>query len=272
METRRDADETSTVLCYGEGRMAPVEHRPVREFPVQLVVNGRELATLIGSPHELRFLVAGFLRLQGFVTRVEDLLSLAICEDVGVASVTVRGEVPDRLRPVLTTGCGTGITFTLPAAAAAAREELHRSRFSLSSVFALMDELFRRADQYRSHGGIHSAAVGDGSSLLLYAEDIGRHNTLDRIAGEALLRGIDLSGKLLVTSGRVSSEMAAKAATLGIGLIASRTSPTDMAVRLCDKGGIVLLGYVRGGKCNIYCHSEKLDIVSQSPAAAPLHP
>jgi FdhD protein len=252
-------NQQEEILRYeGEG-LVPAEHRPVREFPVKLVVNGRELATLIGSPHELRFLVAGFLRLQCFVKSLDDFLALSICEDIGVASVQLRGEVPERLRPVLTTGCGSGITFSLPSPPSETAGGDGR-KFMPAAVFALMDELARRAGRYRSHGGIHSAAVGDGATLILYAEDIGRHNTLDRIAGEALLRGVDLAGKFLVTSGRVSSEMVAKASSLGISLIASRTSPTDMAVRLCSAAGIALLGYVRGGKFNVYAHPELLDI------------
>jgi FdhD protein len=129
------------------------------------------------------------------------------------------------------------------------------------AVFHLMEELAKQADAYRSHGGIHSAAVGEpDGTLLLFAEDLGRHNTLDRIAGEALFRGIDLAGKLLVTSGRVSTEMAAKAARLGIALIASRTSATDQAVRLCEEAEIGLVGYVRGGKFTVYAHPQQLAV------------
>ncbi len=257
------------ILRYEGGELLPAEHRPVQEFPVKLVVNGRVLATLIGSPHELRFLVAGFLRLQGFVKSLDDFLVISICEDAGVASVQLRGEAPENLQPVLTTGCGSGITFSLPALPPA-KPGGETRKFTPVAVFALMDELARRASRYRSHGGIHSAAVGDSTDLILYAEDIGRHNTLDRIAGEALLRGIDLGGKLLVTSGRVSSEMAAKAAAIGISLIASRTSPTDMAARLCASAGIILLGYVRGGKFNVYANPDLLDIPS-SPCGAERH-
>jgi FdhD protein len=124
-----------------------------------------------------------------------------------------------------------------------------------------MEELAKKAEGYRSHGGIHSAAVGEtDGTLLLFAEDLGRHNTLDRIAGEALFRGIDLAGKLLVTSGRVSTEMAAKAARLGMALIASRTSATDHAVRLCEAAGIGLVGYVRGGKFTVYAHPQQLAV------------
>jgi FdhD protein len=127
---------------------------------------------------------------------------------------------------------------------------------AVDTVFSLMDELNRCSGHYRSHGGIHSAAVGDDGGIILSAEDIGRHNTLDRIAGEALMKNIDLAGKLLVTSGRISTEMAAKAALLGITLIASRTSPTDMAITMCEQAGITLIGYARGDSFTVYSHPE----------------
>ena len=189
------------VHSYRDGQLLPQLTGIVAEFPLVLQVNGRELATLVASSHDLRFLVAGFLRLQGFVERAEDFHLLAVCEEFGVANVRIKKELPERLKPVLTSGCGTGVTFSLEQPAGAV---VDAAPVSPQAVFRLMDELARRADQYKSHGGIHSAAAGrrDGS-LVLYAEDIGRHNTLDRIAGEALFRQQDLSGMLLATSGRV---------------------------------------------------------------------
>lgn len=246
--------------CRGDV-LQPTSAPVVSEFPVQLIVNGREIATLIGSPHDLRFLVAGFLRLQGFVSSLDDFEMFSVCDEFGTANVRIKGELPERLKPVLTSGCGTGVTFTLPAVPAAAAEPASAYRPSLapSRIFSLMDGLSRKAEQYRTHGGIHSAAIGRNGELLLYAEDLGRHNTFDRIAGEALFKGIDLAGAELVTSGRVSTEMVAKAALMGISLIASRTSPTDMAIRLCDQAGICLIGYVRGGAFTVYSHPEMIE-------------
>ncbi|MBK5094267.1 MAG: formate dehydrogenase accessory sulfurtransferase FdhD, partial [Deltaproteobacteria bacterium] len=260
-ETETKAGEYGRKLLRFDGRrLCAFEHAPVREFPLPLHVNGVELATLIASPHDLHYLVAGFLRMQGMVERLEDLQVLSVCQDSGMAHVRIRGEVPGRIRPTLTSGCGSGITFHLPRPGAyspgegpPAAENVRRS-FPPETVFAMMENLSRRSEQYREHGGIHSAAVGDGATLLLHAEDLGRHNTLDRIAGEALLKGIDLGGKILVTSGRVSSEMAAKGASLGVALIASRTSPTDLAVRICEEAGITLVGYVRGRRFTVYTH------------------
>lgn len=261
------------IYRYHDGKLEPGEKEIVREFPLKLVVNNKEIATLICSPHDLNFLVAGFLRLQGFVKSVEDFLMLSVCNDFGVANVSIRGEVPEKLRPVLTSGCGAGISFTTMEMAkdssANRRPSRAPQRFRPSQIFGMMDQLARLAEDYRSHGGIHSAAVGDGTAILLYAEDIGRHNTIDRIAGEALLKGIDLSDTMLVTSGRVSTELAAKAAMLGISVIASRTSPTDMAAKMCGEAGIVLVGYVRVGRFTIYTCPERIACPERIEIPAP---
>ncbi|WP_298038471.1 formate dehydrogenase accessory sulfurtransferase FdhD [uncultured Desulfuromonas sp.] len=241
---------------YEKGRLVPRSCGVVEEFPVRLKINGKPLATLVASPHRLNFLIAGFLRLQGFVDSLDDVLTLGVCADFGYADVRLKTEVPENLAPTLTSGCGTGISFNLDLEKVAPCRDA--GSFSADEVFALMRELGERTERYRSHGGIHSAAVGDRDGLLLYAEDIGRHNTLDRIAGEALFKGIDLRGRMLVTSGRVSTEMVAKAARLGVALIASRTSPTDRAIELAEQAGICLLGYVRGQNLNIYSHPERL--------------
>jgi len=248
------------VFRFEKGKMSIVAHQPVREFPLQLIVNGRELATLITSPHDLRFLVAGFLRLEGFVETIDDFQMLSVCEEFGIANVIIKGELPDKLKPSLTSGCGTGITFNLQQklSGKVKPEQKTPLKFIPDDIFALMEQLAHLAGAYRDSGGIHSAAVGNGRTILLSSEDIGRHNTLDRIAGEALLKGIDLNGMTLITSGRISTEMVTKAAVLGISLIASRTSPTDMAVKLADEAGITLIGYVRGGGFNVYTHPEAL--------------
>lgn len=247
----------SIIYRYEKGALTTIERSVVEEFPIMLNVNGQELATLIASPHDLRFLVAGFLRLQGLVEKVEDFDLLSVCNDFGIARVQIKGELPEKLKPVLTSGCGTGISFTIPRAQEKKAGSHSLRRFTPESIFAMMEALARQAEGYRSHGGIHSAAAGDGKTFL-YSEDLGRHNTIDRIAGEALLRNIDLSGMMLVTSGRMSTEMVAKSSLLGIELIASRTSPTDMAVRMADEAGITVVGYVRGERFDLYCHPERV--------------
>ncbi len=259
-----ERNDSRTIFRLENGRLRPVEREVVREFPLTLFVNGRELATLVGSPHQLNFLVAGFFRAHGFIDTLDDILALGACEEFGVARVRIKKEVPERLTPTLTSGCGTGIAFGLPENPPGAEPVPIFPPYSPSAIFALMKKLAQKAENYRTHGGIHSSAVGDGVDLLLYAEDIGRHNTFDRIAGEALFRNIDLKGKLLVTSGRISTEMVAKAARLGIALIASRTSATDMAIRMSETAGITLVGYVRGETFQVYSQPQRIAIASEN--------
>ena len=249
------------MLRYENGVLSEIPNDMPAEYPLKLTVNGREIATLVSSPHELRFLVAGFLRTQGFVKETGDFLAMGVCDESGEANVRIRGEIPERLTPVLTSGCGTGISFSFNAGVP--KSAPPETVFPPEVIFAMMREMARLSVRYGRHGGIHSAAVSDGTSILLHAEDLGRHNTIDRLAGQALLTGIDLSGCLLLTSGRVSTEMAAKAASFGVALIASRTSPTDMAVRICREAGIGLVGYVRSDSFRIAACPERILMTAQ---------
>ena len=248
--------KTSFPIHRYDGNHLMVARRSlVEECPVRLTVNGSDLATLVVSPHQLNFLIMGFLRLQGFIGSIEEIRTLGVCRESGIARVQIAGELPETLRPTVTTGCGGGISYALDMPP----EGQPFGMFSAPALSSLMKQLQRDAERYAEHGGIHSAAIGrvDGS-LLLMAEDIGRHNTIDRLAGEALFHNLDLAGTMLVTSGRISSEMVIKAARLGVGLIASRTTPTDQAVSLCQKAGLVLVGYLRGGGFEVYSHADRL--------------
>ncbi|MGK2908052.1 MAG: formate dehydrogenase accessory sulfurtransferase FdhD [Desulfuromonadales bacterium] len=250
---------TRKIVRVVQGQCEQAERGVVAEYPLHLRVNGRDLATLVCSPHQLNFLLAGFFRLQGFISNLDDILSMGVCDDYGLAELRIRTQLPERLQTTLTSGCGTGIAYNLPQSLLDVSLQRLRS-YRSEALFSLMKKLQGLTEQYHSHGGIHSAAIGDSHGLLLYAEDIGRHNTLDRLAGEALFKGVELQDKMLVTSGRVSTEMVAKAARLGIGLIASRTSPTDKAIELCEQAGITLIGYLRGSSMEIYSHPQQLQL------------
>jgi len=254
-----EGQPTHNIIRVTQGKQELAKRQVVEEYPLRLRVNGRDLATLVCSPHQLNFLLAGFFRLQGFINSLEDILSMGVCDDYGLAELRIRTELPERLQPTLTSGCGTGVAYNLPQNLLDLSQQRLRS-YQSADLFKLMNDLQGLTEQYRSHGGIHSAAIGDDDGLLLHAEDIGRHNTLDRLVGEALFKGLELKDKMLVTSGRVSTEMVAKAAHIGVGLIASRTSPTDKAIELCEQAGISLIGYLRGNNMEIYSHPEQLQL------------
>jgi FdhD protein len=115
-----------------------------------------------------------------------------------------------------------------------------------------MKDLFQAAVYYQRSRGIHGAALADADRLLIVAEDVGRHNAVDKVKGEALRRGIATEDRLLLSTGRVSSEMLLKAARMGVPVVASRTSPTEMAVALAEQLGVTVCGYVRPDGLNVY--------------------
>ena len=154
------------ILRFDGRRLCPAGHSPVKEHPVSLTVNGKDLAILIASPHDLKSLVVGFLRMQGLVDRLEDIQALTVCSDFGAASVRIRKEVPERLVQTITSGCGGGIGFNIPGAPGgsppAGAGVAPVRRYSPDDVFRTMGQLARLAERSKAGGGIHSAAAGDG--------------------------------------------------------------------------------------------------------------
>jgi FdhD protein len=121
-----------------------------------------------------------------------------------------------------------------------------------------MKQLNERAELYKYCGGVHTSALGNNSDLLVIAEDIGRHNTLDKIMGECLLTKLSTKEKVLLTTGRISSEMLSKAVRMKTPIVVSRSSPTDRSISLAQELGITLVGYVRGSRLSVYTHNERV--------------
>jgi formate dehydrogenase accessory protein FdhD len=169
---------------------------------------------------------------------------------------------------ILTSGCGGGITFRIDHRLFPRLDS--RLRVRPRELGERMKDLFGAAVHYQRSRGIHGAALATGDRLLLVAEDVGRHNAIDKIKGEALLQGIPTEDRLLLSTGRISSEMLLKAARMGVPLVASRTSPTEMAVALAEQLGITVCGYVRPDGLNVYTgDAVVLAPPAQPPPAAP---
>jgi FdhD protein len=232
----------------------------VREAPWTIHVNGQELVTLLCTPDKMNFMVLGFLAAEGLIESLDDVALLQVCEEEeGVIDVTLTKA--DALsaplgRPVLLSGCGRGITF----------DDLSRSQAKLNSsltvspkeISSLMRELRQRAEIYRLAGGTHASALANADGILAIAEDVGRHNTLDKIRGECMFHGIPTKDCLLLTTGRISSEMVNKAIKMEVPIVASLTSPTDLAIRLAQAWEMTIIGYVRGVKMNVYTRPDRV--------------
>ena len=232
------------------GRVEEVKGEVVREQPLVIHVNEKKFVTLLCSPQKLDCLVVGYLWLEKVITSLDDIARLDISEVDGRADVTLTREVELPSERILTSGCGGGITFRIdPRLFPRIRSSL---RVRPEQLFQQMKELFAAAVNYRTSRGIHGAALADGDHLLVVADDVGRHNAVDKVKGEALLKGIPTTDRILLSTGRISSEMLLKAARMGVPLVASRTSPTEMAVGLAEQLGITVVGYVKPDSLNLY--------------------
>ncbi len=239
-----------TYLTVRGGRSTEVAADVVREQPLTVYVNGEKFLTLLCSPTMLDALVVGYLWMEKVITAREEIVGLDISAVDGRADVTLSAPVTLPTERILTSGCGGGITFRID----------HRLFPRLDSALTVrpeqlalgMKQLFQAAEQYQRSRGIHGAALSDGERLLAVAEDVGRHNAVDKVKGRALLEDIDTRDRILLSTGRISSEMLLKAARMGVPVVASRTSPTEMAVALAEQLNVTVCGYVRPDTLNLY--------------------
>ncbi len=264
--TERQRGDGAVPLRYyvHDGEWRETEREVIEEGQITVYVNGRELVSLMCTPRDPLQLALGFLVNEQLITdyrqvEIEHVCAAGDCVDLWL-SVPV-WNAPRRR--VITSGCGGGLTFAdLAAHQDPVEADLRLEPFQLGD---LMSALQQQDSLYARARGVHSSALSDGERLLVTAEDIGRHNTLDRLRGECLRRGIDPAGTLLLSTGRISSEMINKAAKMGCPIVASRTSPTSLSVGLAREWNITLCGYVRRRSMNVYAHAERLQGVE--PAA-----
>ncbi|GAC1543478.1 MAG: formate dehydrogenase accessory sulfurtransferase FdhD [Herpetosiphon sp.] len=269
-------------LEYDGTNTTAVQRPVIAETPWILYVDRRELLTFMCSPVRLHCLALGFLQSEGFIERLEDvhqlkvfldqdrvwmvypeagvndLLPLAACaEAVGAIDVRLRRPAPQRTEHrVLTSGCGGGITFDdLRGSLPPLTSDL---RVTAPQITHLMRELNYQAALYRQSRGVHTSALATGEQLVVLAEDVGRHNTLDKIRGECMLAGTQTADKILLTSGRISSEMIMKARKMEVPILISRTSPTATSIRLAQQWNMTLIGYARAPRFRVYGGAERI--------------
>lgn len=239
-----------TFFVLRRGRLEEVHAEVVREQPLTVYVNGERFLTLLCTPLKLDALVLGYLWMEKVIGGLEDVTALTVSEVDGRADVTLTRPVTLPTERILTSGCGGGITFRIDPRLFTRLDSPLRVR--PADLAARMKDLYGEAVQYQASRGIHGAALADPGRLLVVAEDVGRHNAVDKLKGEALLRNLPTTDRLLLSTGRISSEMLLKAARMGVPLVASRTSPTEMAVALAEQLGITVVGYVRPDSLNLY--------------------
>jgi FdhD protein len=226
------------------------------EKPLTIILNDRELVTVLATPVNQDYLAVGYLCSEGLLHDRKNLKKVTIDDKRGVARVETEGEPEpsaDYLsQRLITSGCGGGPSFYRAADVIEPIEFKTEVFIKAADIFSAMKEFQKRSDVFRDTGGVHSAAVRNPDGKLVFNEDIGRHNAVDKVFGECFIKELPLTGCVLLSSGRISSEILIKTARREIPLLASRSAPTDASIGLAERLGITLIGFVRGERMNIY--------------------
>lgn len=247
------AGSLPAVVRYEYGVWRPLDVEIVTEALVRLHVNGQELAGLMCSPVELDLLALGFLRSEGIIGGLADVRLLKVCPSAACVDVWLRrADFVPPSRWIITSGCGGGVTFG--DLASAAGPLVSDVRVTVGQLGQLMRALLAGR---RTRGG-HAAGLAEGSTLLAVAEDVGRHNAIDKLWGRCLVEKIATRDRILLSTGRISSEMLSKAARMAAPVVASHTSPTTLSVALANAWGVTLAGYVRRGSLSLYAGRERV--------------
>jgi FdhD protein len=233
-----------------------VHSEVIEEALVTIYVNGRELATIMCTPRDQLALALGFLKNEGRLTELDEVALSHVSRDGCCVDVWLKHPIEPPRRVIITSGCGGGVTFDDPSLALPPLTE--DLRLKPERLTDLLNQLHYPGSLAARTRGVHAAGLTDGERLLARVEDVGRHNTIDKLLGECLLQGLETRGRALLATGRVSSEMLRKGALMGCPIIASRNSPTSLSVAMAEAWNITLVGYVRRDSMRVYAHPERL--------------
>ena len=261
-EGMKEQTEKFPILRVAEKDTERIRATVVRESPLTIFLNNQELVTLLCSPTDLRYLVVGFLLSEGLIEGKGDIKNLIVDDQRGVVRVDTKEEKESAneliFKRFITSGCGRGTSFYSAADVQGQTKIESQIKISALEVFSLVKQFQHYSKIYRITGGVHSAALCDATNILVFADDIGRHNAIDKILGQCLLDDMPTGEHIIVTSGRISSEILLKVAKRDIPIIISKSAPTNLAVRLANDLGITLIGFVRGKRMNAYTNDWRI--------------
>jgi FdhD protein len=232
------------------------------EIPLTIYLEDKELVTLLCSPENLKELSLGFLYSAGLIHSMNDIEGIIISSQNWTSHVKLKNKDIDTefiFKRLYTSGCGKGVFFYN------AVDLMHRkvitkdSKISADKIVDLMRTFQGMAITFRKTGGVHSAALSDSQNIVAFKEDIGRHNAIDKVIGEALMKNLDMPELIVLTSGRISSEIVFKAQKMGVAFLISRSAPTDQAIKVANTAKLTLIGFARGQRMNVYTAKERID-------------
>ena len=244
------------------------------EEPMEVRINGASFAVIMRTPGADRDLAAGFLLAEDVIRGSHEVATIEYCQEAdeegrdNTLNVTVIGEAIERLRDrlgerrqvMMTASCGLCGRRTIESLRSRAAAVVGRWTVSADVIRGLPQTLRRAQDVFETTGGLHAAGLFalDGR-LTMLAEDVGRHNAVDKVVGRRLLEdALPLDQSMLMVSGRTSFELVQKALLAGVPLIAAVSAPSSLAIELAEQAGITLCGFLRGETFNVYANPQRL--------------
>ncbi|MCM3718996.1 formate dehydrogenase accessory sulfurtransferase FdhD [Fictibacillus phosphorivorans] len=252
------------ILQFKKGGASFVEDTVVSELPVTIKINGEEFVTMVCSPEYIEDMVVGYLASEGVIRNYQEIRDIWVQEDGNFVHVTL-----DKVNPLyqnlqnkryITSCCGMsrqGFVFANDALTAKSMNDV-RVKVTPDDCFRLMKEMQSSAGIFKETGGVHNAALCDVNGIVLSRMDIGRHNALDKIYGYCLKNDIFIGDKILVFSGRISSEILLKVAKIGCEIVLSKSAPTEFALQSAEELGITTVGFIRGDSMNVYTRPDRI--------------
>ncbi|MCX5852093.1 MAG: formate dehydrogenase accessory sulfurtransferase FdhD [Deltaproteobacteria bacterium] len=232
----------------------------IMEIPLEIIMDGRRIITIACTGHHPEELAAGYLRAEGLIEHRSDIIALCVSDEGTSVTVTTAGRL---------SACGKftddGISL-MSSGARKKRQDVITGPLTsgvtvrVETVLRIMKDLLSSSTLHERTHGAHCSALADNTGILVFRDDIGRHNTIDMLGGHALLTGIACTDKFLATTGRISTEIVSKVFNLGIPVIISHSAATSRAVRFADDAGITLIGFVRGETMKIYAHERRVTL------------
>lgn len=215
-----------------------VDESIITEYPLKLYVNDKEFNTFYCTPKDLEELAVGYLTSCGVLGGKQDILSIEIIEKKNIAKMQIAEHA------------------TSPK-----REPLENPMvIKIQTIYQIMSTNIKPTDLFLETGGFHNVAIYDGDKEVITIMDVARHNAVDKVIGYCVLNDIDCRDKILVVSGRISSDMISKAAKGSVPVVLSKSAPTSLSISRADEAGITLVGFVRGERMNVYTHPNRIDL------------
>ena len=253
-----------TIIKVKGGKKIPFEDTIIREVKLDIVINGERIASLMATPVDQEALAVGYLISENILDSVEDIKMISLEDDGMTVSLTakINDDAVERLNTegVVISGCGRSKTANINPETIDALVNQSDYHLSSSLISEEMNGFFQYCKLYKQTGSVHTAKLYIEGGEYFIAEDIAQHSTVDKVIGKAKLAGVDTTNSALMVSGRLSSEMVAKAVMHQIPILISRTASTCLGVQIAEKFGLTLVGFARENRMNIYTHDRRINV------------